>query len=131
MRGRPFQPHRVAATALAAAVAVALVLQPRVLNAEDRVNFRGAYFREASNRVIQPMMELTKDLPQGYDVGGHLLVDAISSASIAQGAMVDERVHRERATRDRSASASPATCSASPASSATATSRTTSRTPGA
>jgi hypothetical protein len=89
MRGRLFQPHRVTATALAAAVAVALVLLPRALTAEDRVSVRGAYFREASNRVIQPMMEVTKDLPGGYDVGGHFLVDAISSASIAQGADVD------------------------------------------
>jgi Protein of unknown function (DUF3570) len=88
MYGRLLQPQRAAA-ALATAVAVALVLQPRALNAEDRVSFRGAYFREASNRVIQPMMELTKDLPGGYDVGGHFLVDAISSASIAQGARVD------------------------------------------
>ena len=88
MRDRHHQvPRVVVATAVAAAFA--LLLAPRLLNAEDRVSFRGAYFREASNRVIQPMMELTKDLPDGFDVGGHLLVDAISSASIAQGAAVD------------------------------------------
>jgi Protein of unknown function (DUF3570) len=87
MRGRRQHHHRAAAAALAAAFAL---FAPRLLNAEDRVSFRGAYFREASNRVIQPMMELTKDLPGGYDVGGHLLVDAISSASIAQGAAVDD-----------------------------------------
>jgi hypothetical protein len=87
MRGRQHHLQRVTA---ALATAFALLLAPGLLNAEDRVSFRGAYFREASNRVIQPMMELTKDLPDGYDVGGHLLVDAISSASIAQGAAVDD-----------------------------------------
>jgi hypothetical protein len=88
MRDRHHQVPRVVVAA-AVAAAFALLLAPRLLNAEDRVSFRGAYFREASNRVIQPMMELTKDLPDGFDVGGHLLVDAISSASIAQGAAVD------------------------------------------
>ena len=58
--------------------------------AEDRISLQGAYFREASNRIVQPMMEVTKDLPGGYDVGAHFLVDAISSASVAQGALVDE-----------------------------------------
>ena len=85
MRSRQRHVHGV----VAFAAAFGLLLAPRLLSAEDRVSFRGAYFREASNRVIQPMMELTKDLPDGYDVGGHLLVDAITSASIAQGALAD------------------------------------------
>ncbi len=95
MRDRQLLARRLATTAVAAAVAVALLVQARPLAAEDRVTVRGAYFREASNRVIQPMMEITKDLPDGYDVGGHLLVDAISSASIAQGAPGRQRVHRD------------------------------------
>jgi hypothetical protein len=66
------------------------------LAAEDRVSVRGAYYREASNRIMQPMMELTKDLPAGYDVGGHFLVDAITSASIAQGASADSVFHENR-----------------------------------
>jgi hypothetical protein len=57
---------------------------------EDRISLRGAYFREASTRVVQPMLQVTKGLPGGYDLGGHLAVDAISSASIAQGAITDE-----------------------------------------
>jgi hypothetical protein len=90
MRGRQLHGHRVAGTAaLAAAVGFVLLLHARPLSAEDRVSIRGAYFREASNRVIQPMMEVTKDLPDGYDFKGHALVDAISSASIAQGALAD------------------------------------------
>jgi hypothetical protein len=61
---------------------------------EDRITVRGAYFREASTRVIQPMMEASKTLPWGMDAGGHFLVDAISSASVAQGVMTD-KVFRE------------------------------------
>jgi hypothetical protein len=57
---------------------------------EDRITLRGAYYREASTRVVQPMLQVTKALPRGFDVSGHLLVDAISSASIAQGAITDE-----------------------------------------
>jgi hypothetical protein len=57
---------------------------------EDRLTLRGVYFREASTRVIQPMVELTKVLPEGFDVRGHFLVDAITSASVAQGVMTDD-----------------------------------------
>jgi hypothetical protein len=86
MRARHLHARWVTA---AGAVTVAVLLLARPLAAEDRVTVRGAYFREASNRVVQPMMEVMKDLPGGVDVGGHLLVDAISSASIAQGALAD------------------------------------------
>jgi hypothetical protein len=56
---------------------------------EDRISVNGAYFREASTRVVQPMIELAKDLPQGFDVSAHFLVDAITSASIASGITQD------------------------------------------
>src|SRR5687768_8961489 len=64
--------------------------------AEDRISLRGTYFREASTRVVQPMVEGRFELPKGYDVGAHALVDAISSASIAQGAATDEIFHENR-----------------------------------
>jgi hypothetical protein len=57
--------------------------------AEDRVTIRGAYYREPSTRVIQPMVEITKDLPDGFDVDAHYLVDTITSASAAAGTAVD------------------------------------------
>jgi hypothetical protein len=57
--------------------------------AEDRVTIRGAYYREPSTRVIQPMVEITKDLPDGFDVDVHYLVDTITSASAAAGTTVD------------------------------------------
>ncbi len=53
--------------------------------AEGRVTVRGAYYKEASTRVVQPMVELTKDLPGGVDVAAVYLLDAITSASIAAG----------------------------------------------
>jgi hypothetical protein len=52
---------------------------------EDRVTVRGAYYREHSTRVVQPMIEVFKDVPGGFDVGAHFLVDAITSASVAAG----------------------------------------------
>src|SRR6185503_18172288 len=48
-----------------------------------------AYYREASTRVIQPMVELSRDSETGLDVGAHFLVDAITSASIAAGTATD------------------------------------------
>jgi|tagenome__1003787_1003787.scaffolds.fasta_scaffold20941610_3 hypothetical protein len=56
---------------------------------EDRASVLGSYFRETSTRVVQPMVEVTKDLPAGYNVGAHFLVDAITSASIAAGTSQD------------------------------------------
>jgi hypothetical protein len=56
---------------------------------EDRVSVHGAYFREASTRVVQPMIQISKDLPAGLDVGAHFLVDAITSASVAAGGGAD------------------------------------------
>lgn len=75
------------------AAALALLLGPAgggTGRGEDRVTVRGVYFREPSTRVVQPMLHVSKDLPQGYDVSAHYLLDAISSASIASGALQDE-----------------------------------------
>jgi hypothetical protein len=57
--------------------------------ADDLVTIRGAYYREPSTRVIQPVVEIRKDLPDGFDVNAHYLVDAITSASAAAGTTVD------------------------------------------
>jgi hypothetical protein len=58
-------------------------------SANDYVVVRGAYYREASTRVIQPLVEVQRESPSGLDVGAHFLVDAITSASIAAGTTVD------------------------------------------
>ncbi len=75
----------------AALVAAILIAMPpkSLVRAEDRVTVRGAYYREASTRVIQPVVEISKDLPQGFDVTAHYLLDAITSASVAAGTVGD------------------------------------------
>ncbi len=56
--------------------------------AEDRVIFRGNYYRERSTRILQPSVLVTVDAPdQRLTVGAGYLLDAITSASIAAGTM--------------------------------------------
>jgi hypothetical protein len=81
---------------LAVALVVAAAAAGRSVRAEDRVSFHAAYYREVNTKVVQPMLEITKDLPGGFDVGAHAAVDAISSASIAQGTSVDSVFEEKR-----------------------------------
>ena len=57
--------------------------------AEDTVTLRGAYYREPSTRVIQPMVEVERDSPTGWDAKAHFLVDTITSASVSAGTSAD------------------------------------------
>jgi hypothetical protein len=71
-------------------LAIVGTLVPRVpARADNEVTIRGAYYREPSTRVIQPVVEISKDLPDGFDVRAHYLVDTITSASAAAGTGVD------------------------------------------
>jgi hypothetical protein len=74
---------------LKAGALLALALVATSARGEDRVTVRGAYYREPSTKVVQPMIEVTKDLPQGFDVAAHGLVDAITSPSVLTGVMGD------------------------------------------
>ena len=65
------------------------LLSRSTVRAEDRVTIRGTYYREPSTRVIQPVVDITKDLPHGFDINAHYLVDTITSASAAAGTSVD------------------------------------------
>jgi hypothetical protein len=67
----------------------ALVVFAGVARAEDHVTVRGAYYREPSTRVIQPVVTVERDTPEGIDVAAHYLIDAITSASVAAGASAD------------------------------------------
>jgi hypothetical protein len=58
--------------------------------AENLVTVRSVYFRETSTRVVQPVVEIEKDLPDGFGVRAHYLLDAITSASASAGTGVDE-----------------------------------------
>lgn len=71
---------------LAALVVCAVAMQAR---GADQVTIHGAYYREPSTRVIQPVVDIQKDLPHGFDVDAHYLVDAITSASAASGTTKD------------------------------------------
>jgi len=53
--------------------------------ADDHVTLRMQYYREPSTRVVQPVIEIEKDLPGGFDVNTHVLLDAITSTSAASG----------------------------------------------
>ena len=64
-------------------------ISPVTARADDYVTVRGVYYREASTRVIQPIVELQRESDSGIDVGAHFLIDAITSASIAAGTSVD------------------------------------------
>ena len=65
------------------------LMSTRAAQAEDHVTVRGQYYREPSTRVVQPVVELGKDLPNGVDVTAHFLLDAITSASAASGTATD------------------------------------------
>jgi hypothetical protein len=77
----------------------ALALVASSARGEDRVTVRGAYYREPSTKVVQPMIEVTKDLPLGFDVAAHGLVDAITSPSVLTGVTGDHifTEHRKEA----------------------------------
>jgi hypothetical protein len=80
-----------ARVALAAALLLlgAPPLTPSRAGADNLIMVRGAYFREASTRVVQPVVEVWQDLPQGFDIKTHYLLDAITSASVAAGTTSD------------------------------------------
>ncbi len=56
----------------------------------DEIVFRGNYWRDRNTRVIQPEADLQKELPTGTMVGAHYLLDTITSASVAAGAVRDQ-----------------------------------------
>jgi hypothetical protein len=71
-------------------VIVVLATMPRDhARAEDRLIVRGNYHRETSTRVLQPSISFRKELPdERFALEAEYLLDAISSASIAAGALL-------------------------------------------
>jgi hypothetical protein len=70
---------------VATVAGLALTLVAGSAAADNHVTLRGQYYREPSTRVVQPVVEIEKDLPDGFDVNTHVLLDAITSASAASG----------------------------------------------
>jgi hypothetical protein len=54
--------------------------------ADGEVTVRGAYYKEASTRVQQPMVDALFEVGEAGTLRAHALVDAITSASVASGA---------------------------------------------
>lgn len=78
-----------------AAAALTAVAVPRPTAAENLVTIRAAYFREPSTRVVQPIAEIARDLPSGWDVRASYLLDAITSASVAAGTLTGDNIFTE------------------------------------
>lgn len=78
-------PRLLAFAGLLAALAAVFVGRPTV--AEDRMTVRGNYYREASTRVLAPVVYVEKDAPdERFTIGAEYLLDAVTSASIGAGA---------------------------------------------
>jgi hypothetical protein len=73
---------------LVAALLLSLVA-PRA-SAQGVLTLRGNYWRDRNTRVVQPAIELVKELPSGTVIGAHYLLDAITSASVAAGVVRDQ-----------------------------------------
>ncbi|MEO9193345.1 MAG: DUF3570 domain-containing protein, partial [Polyangia bacterium] len=56
----------------------------------DQVVIRGNYWRDRNTRVVQPEIDISKELPSGTSVGAHYLLDTITSASVAAGVIRDK-----------------------------------------
>jgi hypothetical protein len=68
-----------------ACIVVCLVVSAPAWAQLNEVTLRGNYWRDRNTRVVQPAIEIGKELPTGTVVGAHYLLDAITSASAAAG----------------------------------------------
>lgn len=59
-------------------------------NPAGEVAFRGNYWRDRNTRVLNPAVDVRQDLANGVSLGGHYLLDAITSASVAAGVTADK-----------------------------------------
>ncbi len=55
-------------------------------SADGTLTMRGAYYKERSTRVVQPMLDADLDVGDSGTLQAHTLIDAITSASAASGA---------------------------------------------
>jgi hypothetical protein len=56
----------------------------------DTITLRGNYWRDRNTRVVQPAIDIRKQLPTGTQISAHYLLDAITSASVAAGVLRDQ-----------------------------------------
>jgi hypothetical protein len=70
--------------------ALLLLAGTAVAYADGEMTLRGVYYKERSTRVVQPMLDAMFEVGVHGLVTGHLLVDAITSASASSGAATAE-----------------------------------------
>ncbi len=68
-------------------LALVLVLAATPAHADGELMVRGVWYKEKATRVIQPMLDARFDAGENAEVDAHLLIDAITSASVAAGAL--------------------------------------------
>ncbi len=72
------------------ALLLALLASARAAADMDSLVLRGNYWRDRNTRVVQPNLEIAKELPSGTQLSAHYLLDAITSASVAAGVVRDQ-----------------------------------------
>jgi len=75
-------------------IAVLSILAASAARADGVLEVRGAYYKERSTRVEQPMIDAAFDAGERGVVVGHFLVDSITSASQATGTAAGEFTER-------------------------------------
>ncbi len=56
----------------------------------DTITLRGNYWRDRNTRVVQPSIDLSRQMSSGTQLSAHYLLDAITSASVAAGVLRDQ-----------------------------------------
>ncbi len=77
---------RLQLVTLLLSIAAAAAAAPATARADGELSLRGAYYKERSTRVAQPMLDARFDVGEDGELRAHMLVDSISSASVAAGA---------------------------------------------
>jgi hypothetical protein len=70
--------------------ALLLIASAAIAHADGEMTLRGVYYKERSTRVVQPMLDAMFEVGVHGLFTGHLLVDAITSASASSGAATAE-----------------------------------------
>lgn len=66
-------------------VVAAVLLVPAAARGDGTLEMRGIYYKEKATRVVQPMLDATFEVGDEGEADAHVLVDSITSASVAAG----------------------------------------------
>jgi hypothetical protein len=65
-------------------------------HADGTLAMRGYYYKEKATRVVEPMLDATFEVGEEDEADAHALVDAVTSASVAAGALGAEPFSEQR-----------------------------------